>query len=108
MPTDAIQIVTATPSEAEAQRIAAALVEERLAACVQVCGPITSTYRWQGKVKTGQEWLCIIKTPAALYPAIEERIRALHSYTLPEILAFAVARSERGYLEWLHEETCRS
>ncbi len=108
MPTDAIQIVTATPSEAEAQRIAAALVEERLAACVQVVGPITSTYRWQGKVETGQEWLCIIKTRAALYPATEERIRALHSYTLPEILALAVVGGERGYLDWLHQETRRS
>ena len=104
-PTDAIQVVTATPTEAEAHRIGAALVEQRLAACVQVVGPITSIYRWQGRLEVSQEWLCIIKTRTALYSSVEERIRALHSYTLPEILAFTVEHGERGYLDWLRQET---
>jgi periplasmic divalent cation tolerance protein len=101
---DALQVVTATPSQAEAERISQALVTRRLAACVQVAGPITSTYRWQGKLETSQEWLCVIKTLPLHYSALEAAIRELHSYDVPEILAFEVAAGNRDYLDWLAAE----
>jgi periplasmic divalent cation tolerance protein len=102
--TEAIQVVTAVGSQDEAQKIAAALVAARLAACVQVIGPITSTYRWQGKLETSQEWLCAIKTLRTNYGAIDAAIRAAHSYQVPEILAFDVVEGSRDYLDWLAAE----
>ncbi len=97
----AIQVVTTAGSEADAKRIAAALVDRRLAACVQVSGPIESHYHWQGKRETSQEWLCTIKTQANLYPALERAILELHSYDVPEILATEVATGNAAYLKWL-------
>jgi periplasmic divalent cation tolerance protein len=102
--TEAIQVVTTAGSQEEAQKLAAALVAARLAACVQVIGPIASTYRWQGKLETSQEWLCSIKTLRANYGAIETAIRAAHSYQVPEILAFEVVEGSRDYLDWLSQE----
>jgi periplasmic divalent cation tolerance protein len=102
--TEAIQVVTTVASQEEAQKIAAALVEARLAACVQVIGPITSTFRWQGKLETSQEWLCAIKTLRANFQAVEAAIRAAHSYQVPEILAFEVVEGSRDYLDWLTAE----
>ncbi len=102
--TDAIQVVTTTASREEADTIAHALVGRRLAACVQVVGPLASTYRWQGKIETSQEWLCLIKTLRTHYPALEQAIGELHSYEVPEILALGVVMGSRGYLDWLNGE----
>lgn len=102
--TDALQVVTTTASQEEAQTIAQALVSRRLAACVQVVGPIASTYHWQGKVETSQEWLCLIKTQRSHYGALEQAIGELHSYEVPEILALGVVAGSRGYLDWLGGE----
>lgn len=99
--TKAIQITTTAGSRAEADQIAAHLVERRLAACVQVSGPITSTYRWQGKVEMGDEWLCVAKTSEALFAAVESAIRALHSYQTPEIIATPIVAASADYLAWL-------
>jgi periplasmic divalent cation tolerance protein len=99
-----IQVVTTTGSREEADKIAGALVERRLAACVQVVGPITSTYHWQGKLETSQEWLCVIKTLRSRYTPLEAAIRELHSYDVPEILAFGVVAGHRDYLDWLAAE----
>ena len=101
---DAIQIVTTTASREEAERIAGHLVEHRLAACVQIGGPITSTYRWQGAIESGTEWRCVIKTRRGLLEAVETAIHRLHSYEVPEILAFDVVAGSRGYLDWLVSE----
>ncbi len=98
---DAIQIVTTTGNREEAERIANELVEHRLAACVQIGGPITSTYRWQGAIESGTEWLCVVKTRRGLLSAVEATIHKLHSYEVPEILAFDVVAGSRGYLDWL-------
>jgi len=100
----AIQVVTTTASEAEAQQIAAALVEARLAACVQVSGPITSTYRWQSKIETSQEWRCTIKTQQSHFAAVAAMIAQVHSYDVPEILATAVVAGSPEYLAWLAGE----
>jgi periplasmic divalent cation tolerance protein len=98
-----IQVSTTTGSAEEAGRLAEALVEGRLAACVQVMGPVHSRYRWQGKVEEAEEWLCVAKTEAALYPEVEEAIRAAHSYDEPEIIATPVVAGSRGYLDWVSE-----
>ena len=104
MTSDAIQVVTTAASEAEAQRIAAALVEARLAACVQVSGPVTSTYQWQGNVETSQEWQCTIKTRQSHFAAVAAMIAQLHSYEVPEILATPIVAGSPEYLAWLSGE----
>ncbi len=101
---DCIQVLTTAPSEEEATRIARTLVEGRLAACVQVLGPVTSTYRWQGAIETGREWLCIAKTARHLHAEVEQAIRRVHSYQVPEILAVEVAAGSADYLAWLAGE----
>lgn len=100
-----IQIQTTTGRKEEADKIAKALVEAKLAACAQVIGPINSIYRWQGRIETAQEWLCIIKTRTELFAAVEARIKALNSYETPEIMALPVERASAGYLAWLEDST---
>lgn len=102
-----IQVVTTTERQADAQQIALALVEKRLAACVQVIGPITSTYRWQGQIETAQEWQCWAKSRRELYDEIEQAIRRLHHYEVPEILAIPVLVGSASYLEWVNKETTK-
>jgi len=99
-----IQVVTTTEHKEEAERIARTLVEKRLAGCVQVLGPITSTYRWQGKIETSQEWQCVAKSRQDLFPQIDEAIRAVHPYDVPEVLAVPVVACSRSYLAWLEGE----
>ena len=102
--TDYIQVSTTTETEQAAQQIAAALVEQRLAACAQVSGPIQSVYRWQGDVEQSREWLCSLKTRAALFPKVEELIRTLHAYECPEIIAVPIVDGAAKYLDWLAEQ----
>ena len=99
--TEYVQVLTTAGSEAEAEAISAALVERRLAACVQVAGPVRSRYRWQGEVETAEEWQCIVKTTAAALPQVEEAVRELHSYDEPEIVAVPIVAASRGYLDWI-------
>jgi len=99
-----IQVLTTTASREDAERIARVLVEERLAACVQVLGPISSTYRWQGAIETSQEWLCLAKSRRNLYEAIEKAIRGVHPYQVPEILAVPIVAGSADYLAWLDQE----
>jgi periplasmic divalent cation tolerance protein len=96
-----LQVLTTTGSEEEAGRISAALVERRLAACVQTIGPISSRFRWQGEIEEAREWICLAKTEASRYPQVEAAIRELHSYDEPEIVATAIVAGSDGYLEWL-------
>lgn len=98
-----VQVLTTAGSEEEAARIAKALVDEHLAACVQVVGPILSTYRWQGEVEEAREWQCLAKTIRALYPQVEATIRRLHSYDEPEIVATEIVAGSPGYLAWIEE-----
>ena len=103
--TDFIQVITTTSSPEEARKIADALVQRRLAACVQIVGPVTSVYRWEGKVETATEWQCLIKSRRDLLERLIEAIQGLHSYRVPEILALPVLGGSAAYLEWLEEET---
>ena len=100
---DYVQILTTTGSEEEAGRIAEALVERRLAACVQVVGPIVSRYRWQGWIEEEREWQCLAKTTEAAYEAVEAAIREIHSYDEPEIVATPILAGSAGYLAWIEE-----
>ena len=101
--TDYVQILTMAGSEKEAQRICDTLVENRLAACVQVAGPVSSTYRWQGKIEREREWQCLAKTEARLYDEVEASIRGIHSYDEPEILVTPIATGSPGYLAWISD-----
>lgn len=100
-----LQISTTASSRDEAERIAAALVEGRLAACVQIVGPVTSVYRWQGQVERAEEWLCLVKTTAEAFGKVEETIRRLHSYECPEIIAVAIVEGSAEYLAWVEAQT---
>jgi periplasmic divalent cation tolerance protein len=106
--TEIIQVVTTTSSKDEAHAIASALVTRHLAACVQVFGPISSIYRWQGNLESSQEWTCAIKTRRSRYQAVEDAIRALHSYEVPEILAFSVVDGNQNYLDWVAAQVVAS
>jgi periplasmic divalent cation tolerance protein len=102
---DFIQVTTTASTKDEAAKIATALLERRLAACVQVVGPIESRYWWNGKIEQAGEWLCIIKTIRERYPAVEATIRANHSYEVPEIVTCPIVGGSEPYLEWLRSET---
>ena len=101
--TEYVQVLTTAGSEEEAQRIAAELLERRLAACVQIVGPIVSRYRWQGALETAHEWQCLAKTEAALYDEVERAVRELHSYEEPEIVATPIVAGSRDYLGWISD-----
>lgn len=103
--TDFIVILVTTGSEAEAEQIARALVEERLAACVNVLNPIRSIYRWEGKIADEREWLLLIKTRTASLPVVQARVKALHSYQVPEVIALPILAGSEEYLRWLEQET---
>jgi periplasmic divalent cation tolerance protein len=96
-------VLTAAGSEEEAGRVAAVLVERRLAACVQVVGPVASRYRWQGAIEESSEWQCLAKTTRGAYEAVEAAIREVHSYEEPEIVATAIVAGSAGYLAWIEE-----
>lgn len=96
-----IQVVTTVNSKELAEKITSRLMEKRLAACVQVTSPITSVYRWKGKIETAEEWFCVIKTRRRLYREVEENIKALHPYEVPEIVAFPIISGSSDYLGWI-------
>lgn len=98
-------IITNCPDEEVANAIALALVEEKLAACVNLLPRVQSVYRWQGAVESASEIPLLIKTTAACYPALETRIRDLHPYEVPEIIAVPITHGLPAYLNWLAGET---
>ena len=99
-----IQVTTTTENKAQAKTIAQYLVEAKLAACVQIIGPIKSIYRWKGKVENAQEWLCLIKTQDDLYNKVEAAIKSHHSYETPEIVAVPIIKGSKKYLKWIEDE----
>jgi periplasmic divalent cation tolerance protein len=102
--TDFFLVLSACGDAAAAERLAAAAVSERLAACAQILGPISSHYRWQGQAQHAQEWLCLLKTRADLYPRLEQCIRRNHAYQVPEIVALPLAAGEASYFDWMNQE----
>jgi len=102
--TDKIIVLTTCPSEEEAGRIARLLVEERLAACVQILPPMRSIYRWRGALEESEERLLMIKTRRGLFEDLSRRVRASHSYEVPELLAVPVVDGAEDYLAWMDAE----
>ncbi|MFO0871475.1 MAG: divalent-cation tolerance protein CutA [Pirellulales bacterium] len=102
---DFLEVITTASSEEEARAIAEALVSTRLAGCVQIDGPLTSVYRWEGEVEVAQEWRCTVKTRAELFGLVEQTIREAHSYSVPQIIALPIMAGSVPYLEWLANET---
>ncbi len=96
-----VQVLTTVGTEQEAELIASSMVEAKLAACVQISGPVRSRYRWQGAIEEASEWQCTVKTTTAAYPRVEAAIRALHSYEEPEIIATPIVAGAAGYLTWI-------
>jgi periplasmic divalent cation tolerance protein len=101
---DFIQVITTTQRREDADSIARTLVEQRLAACAQIVGPITSIYRWHGQIETAAEWQCCAKSRRNLYGAIERAILQIHPYEVPEILALPILNGSPTYLAWLDSE----
>jgi periplasmic divalent cation tolerance protein len=98
---DIVLVLTTCPDDDRAAALAQTLVEERLAACVNVHGPMMSVYRWKGAVEREVERQVVIKTTRQLVGAVEARVRALHSYELPEFLVVSVDGGSEAYLNWI-------
>jgi periplasmic divalent cation tolerance protein len=98
-------VLITVASRDEGGRIARHLVDARLAACINLVGPIRSIYRWQGTVRDDEEWQLLIKTRADLFDAVAAAVRDVHSYENPEILALPVAAAARAYGDWVREAT---
>jgi periplasmic divalent cation tolerance protein len=104
MQSEIIQIVTTTASQADAQALAQAVLEQRVGGCVQISGPIESRYRWNNRLETAAEWTLTIKTLRELYPAVERLLLELHPYDEPEIMATPAVAVSAGYGKWLSEQ----
>ncbi len=99
--TDRRIVLTTTGSKPEAQKIARELVERKLAACVNVVGPIESVYRWKGAVESAEEFLCVVKTKADAVERVQAAIKQLHSYELPECVVLEIEGGSEEYLGWI-------
>ena len=104
MRAQAIQVVTTTTEKKDAETLAQAALENRLAACVQISGPIESRYWWNGRIETASEWVVTMKTRQDLYKQLEKLLLELHPYDQPEIIGTAVSEVSAGYLKWLTEQ----
>jgi len=103
--TDKRIVLTTAGSAEEARKIAHALVERRLAACVNILPQIESIYRWKGEIDSAQEWLLLIKTTAERFLAVHDAILELHSYEVPECIVLQIEDGSSPYLQWLEEST---
>lgn len=101
----ALLVLTNLPDRAAAEKLADALIEKRVAACINILAPCRSVYRWQGAVQHDEEHPVLIKSTQAAYPALEAQIRALHPYELPEIVAVPIERGLPAYLDWVAAQT---
>ena len=99
-----IQVFVTTDKKEDAEKIAGVLVEDRLAGCTQIVGPIVSTYWWKGNIETAEEWLCLIKSKKSLYQKIEKVVKEMHTYETPEIIAIPIVDGSKDYFEWLENE----
>ena len=102
--TEYIQVLTTVEHKADAENIAKSLVEKRLAACVQILGPLTSYFHWQGKLDSTAEYLCLIKSRDDLFAKLESEIISMHPYDVPEIIVTQVTKGSKDYLNWMASE----
>jgi periplasmic divalent cation tolerance protein len=103
-PNEVLLVLTNLPDHEAALTLARVLIEEKIAACINILGACTSVYRWQGKVENAQEIPLLIKTTTARYAALEAAIHRLHPYELPEIIAVPLAQGLPDYLQWVASE----
>ncbi|MGB5441038.1 MAG: divalent-cation tolerance protein CutA [Gammaproteobacteria bacterium] len=108
MPSKPQLVLCTVPDRASAERIAEALVDEQLAACINIIPGITSVYRWKGALEKDEELLLFIKTSEAVYDSLEQRIRALHPYELPEIIAVPIQTGQEDYIRWIENSLISS
>jgi periplasmic divalent cation tolerance protein len=100
-------VLTTAGSEEEAQKIARHLVENRMAACVNILPQISSVYRWQGKVEEAREWLLLIKTTGDAFEKVRQAITELHSYELPECICLTIEDGSPKYLQWIEDSVAK-
>jgi len=103
--TEEIVVLITAPREDEAVRIARSLVEARLAACVNIIKDIRSIYSWQGKIEDDSEVLLVVKTRSELFDSLSKKVKELHSYSVPEIIALPIIKGSEDYLKWIREVT---
>ena len=101
MPTNLQLVLCTVPDRECAEQIAEALVSEQLAACVNIIPGIASVYRWKGRIEKDEELLLLIKTSQGSYESLEQRIRTLHPYELPEIIAVSIQAGQKDYTKWI-------
>ncbi len=99
-----VQVSTTTEKIQDAERISQTLVQKRLAACVQIIGPVKSTYWWKQEVEYGEEWLCLVKTKKRLVKEVEEAVFSLHPYDVPEFVVTPILTGSSPYMNWLNSE----
>lgn len=99
-----IQVLTTVDKKGDAKKIANEVVGKRLAACAQIVGPVQSTYWWKGAMESSEEWLCLMKTKKTLYGMLEETIKKMHPYEVPEVVAVPIVSGNPDYLKWLEKE----
>lgn len=102
---DSLLVVTNLPDRESAEKLAALLIERRLAACVNILAACASVYRWQGEIQHGEEYPLLIKTAQDRYAELEAAIRANHPYELPEVIAVPIIGGLPAYLQWVESET---
>jgi periplasmic divalent cation tolerance protein len=102
---DFTMVFVMAANEDEAGRIAQGLVSERLAACVNIVGPVRSIYRWRGRVENATEYMLVIKAPLRNFSKLERKVRALHSYEVPEVVAVTLTAGSKPYVAWMAEST---
>lgn len=99
-----IQVSTTVAKKTDAEKIAKVLSDKKLSACTQIIGPITSVYRWKGKLEKSKEWLCVAKTDQKHYAKIEKVIKKVHPYQLPEIIVTPILNGSREYIGWMQKQ----
>jgi periplasmic divalent cation tolerance protein len=102
--TEVVLVLSTAPDDGSAETLARTLVDERLAACVNVHAPMVSIYRWKGAVERDRERQLVIKTTRGTLPALEKRLRELHPYELPEFIVVAASGGSQNYLDWVAQE----
>ena len=104
MPNEIVVLIT-TPSLREARTIGRRLVEEKLAACANIIPQVASVFFWQGKIRRERESLMVLKTQRSCFDRLAKRVKSLHSYSVPEIIALPIIRGSKDYLRWIRETT---
>jgi periplasmic divalent cation tolerance protein len=99
-----IQVITTIDTKEDAEKITEILLNRRLAGCIQIIGPVTSTYWWKNKIEKASEWLCIVKSTKNLFEEIKQSIREIHPYETPEIISIPIVNGDNDYLKWLQDK----